>query len=73
MKAVKIRKTDDEVKAMAGFVSLFTSIEDAQAFEKAALATPHIHLPPCARVVREGGQRTALYWRWLNILAEVWS
>jgi hypothetical protein len=32
-----------------------------------------IHLPPRARTVRDGGQRTALYWRWLNILAEVWS
>ena len=27
----------------------------------------------CGRSVRDGGQRTALYWRWLNILAEVWS
>ena len=73
MKIVKTRKTDDEVKAMAGFVSMFTAIEDALAFEKAALAAPNIHLPPCARVVRDGGQRTALYWRWLNILSEVWS
>jgi hypothetical protein len=32
-----------------------------------------IHLPPRARTVRDGGHRTALYWRWLNILAEVWS
>lgn len=30
-------------------------------------------LPPCARSVRDGGQRTALYWRGLTILAEVWS
>lgn len=73
MKIVKTRKTDDEVKAMAGFVAMFTSIEDALAFEKAALGAPNIHLPPCARSVRDGGQRTALYWRWLNILAEVWS
>ena len=73
MKIVKTRKTDDEVKAMASFVAVFTSIEDALAFEKAALAAPHIHLPPCARVVRDGGQRTTLYWRWLNVLAEVWS
>jgi hypothetical protein len=73
MKIVKTRKTDDEVKAMAAFVAQFTSIEDALAFEKAALAAPNIHLPPCARSVRDGVQRTALYWRWLNILAEVWS
>ena len=73
MKIVKTRKTDDEVKAMAAFVAQFTSIEDALAFEKAANAAPNIHLPPCARSVRDGGQRTALYWRWLNILAEVWS
>jgi len=73
VKIVKTRKTDDEVKAMAAFVAQFTSIEDALAFEKAANAAPNIHLPPCARSVRDGGQRTALYWRWLNILAEVWS
>ena len=73
MKIAKTRKTDDEVKAMAGFVAMFTSIEDALAFEKAALSAPNIHLPPCARIVRDGGQRTALYWRWLHILAEVWS
>ena len=73
MKIVKTRKTDDEVKAMAAFVAQFTSIEDALAFEKAALAAPNIHLPPCGRSVRDGGQRTALYWRWLNVLAEVWS
>lgn len=73
MKIVKTRKTDGEVKAMAGFASMFTSLEDAQAFEKAALATPNVHLPPCARMVRDGGQRTEVYWRWLNILAEVWS
>jgi len=73
VKIVKTRKTNDEVKAMAGFAAMFTSLEDAIAFEKAALAAPNIHLPPCARVVRDGGQRTELYWRWLNILAEVWS
>jgi hypothetical protein len=73
VKIVKTRKTDDEVKAMAAFAAVFTSLEDALAFEKAALAAPNVHLPPCARVVRDGGQRTALYWRWLNVLAEVWS
>ena len=73
MKIVKTRKTDDEVKAMAGFASMFLSLEDALAFEKAALTTPNIHLPPCARVVRDGGPRTTLYWRWLNMFAEVWS
>lgn len=73
MKIVKTRKADDEVKAMAAFVAQFTSIEDALAFEKAALQAPNVHLPPCARVVRDGGQRTTLYWRCLNILSEVWS
>jgi hypothetical protein len=73
MKTGKTRKTDDEVKAMAAFVAMFTSIEDALAFEKAALGTPNVHLPPCARTVRDGGQRTTLYWRWLNIMAEAWS
>jgi hypothetical protein len=73
MKIAKTRKTDDEVKAMAAFAAMFTSLEDALAFEKAALQAPNVHLPPCARVVRDGGQRTTLYWRWLNVLAEVWS
>jgi len=73
MKIVKTRKLDDEIKAMASYVAAFSSIEDALAFEKAAIATPNIHLPPCARSVRDGGQRTTLYWRWLGILAEVWS
>ena len=39
MKIMKTRKTDDEVKAMASFGS-FPAIEDALAFEKAALAAP---------------------------------
>ena len=73
MKIAKTRKTDDEVKAMASFVSMFSSIEEALAFEKAALATANVHLPPCARSVRDGTPRTTLYWRWLNIMAEVWS
>jgi hypothetical protein len=73
VKVAKTRKTDDETKAMASFVSLFSSIEDALAFEEAALTTPNVHLPPCARSVRDGGQRTTLYWRWLHVLAEVWS
>jgi hypothetical protein len=73
VKIVKTRKTDDEVKTMAAYAAMFTSLEDALAFEKAALAAPNIHLPPCARSVRDGGQKTALYWRWLHILAEVWS
>jgi hypothetical protein len=73
MKTVKIRKSDDDAKAMASFVAHFSSIEDALAFEKAALSAPNIHLPPCARIARDSNQRTALYWRWLDILAEVWS
>ena len=73
MKITKTRKTDDEVKEMASFAAKFTSLEDALAFEKAALTTPNVHLPPCARSVRDNGPRTALYWRWLNVLAEVWS
>jgi hypothetical protein len=49
MKTVKTRKSDDETKAMASCVAMFSSIEGALAFEKAALATSRIHLPPCAR------------------------
>lgn len=73
MRAVKTRKDDDAAEAMAVFVSMFNSIEDALAFEKAALSTPNIHLPPVARAVRDGGLRSTLYWRWLTISAEVWS
>lgn len=73
MKTVKTRKSDDETKAMAAYVSMFSSIEDALAFEKAALTTPNVHLPPCARSVRDGSPRTTLYWRWLHIMTEVWS
>lgn len=58
---------------MASYVASFSSIEDALAFERAALSTPNVHLPPCARSVRDGGQRTILYWRWLHVLAEVWA
>lgn len=73
MKTAKTRKSDDEAKAMASYVAQFSSIEDALAFEKAALSAPNIHLPPCARSARDGGQKTLLYWRWLDVLAEVWS
>jgi len=73
VKTIKTRKSDDEAKAMASYVAQFSSIEDALAFEKAALGAPNIHLPPCARSARDRGQRTALYWRWLDVLAEVWS
>jgi hypothetical protein len=73
VKIGKTRKSDDDAKAMAAYVAQFSSIEDALAFEKAALAAPNIHLPPVARSARDTGQRTALYWRWLDVLAEVWS
>ncbi len=73
MRVAKTRKNDDEAKAMAAFVSMFNSIEDAVVFERAVLSTTNAHLPPIARAVRDGGQRTALYWRWLTISAEVWS
>ena len=73
MKVIKTRKTDDDAKAMATYAASFSSLEDALAFEKAALAAPNVHLPPCARSVRDGSPRTTLYWRWLHILAEVWS
>lgn len=73
MRAARTRKSDDAAEAMAAFVSMFNSIEDALAFEKAALGTPNIHLPPIARAVRDGGPRTILYWRWLTISAEVWT
>lgn len=73
MKTTKTRKSDDEAKTMAAYVAQFSSIEDALAFEKTVLSTPNVHLPPCARSVRDGGPHTTLYWRWLNVLAEVWS
>jgi hypothetical protein len=73
VKITKTHKSDDEAKTMAGYVASFLAIEDALAFENAALAAPNVHLPPVARSVRDGGQHTTLYWRWLNSLAEVWS
>lgn len=72
-RSTKTRKSDEAAAAMATFVSMFNSIEDALAFEKAALSTPNIHLPPIARAVRDGAPRETLYWRWLTINAEVWS
>ena len=73
MKPARLRKTADDARAMAAYVSLFQSMTDAAIFEKAVLATANAMLPPVARVVKEGGQPTALYWRWLAITAEVWS
>ena len=73
-RTAKTRKNDESADAMATFVSMFNSIEDALAFEKAALSAPNVHLPPIARAVRDGSSpRTTLYWRWLTISAEVWS
>jgi hypothetical protein len=80
MKQPKLRKSPEDAKAlvltakaMATYVSMFTSMTDAAAFEKAVLSTVDIHLPPCARLVKAGGQPNALYWRWLAVTAEVWS
>jgi len=73
MKPAKLRKTADGAKAMASYVSLFPSMNDAILFEKAVLTTTNTMLPPVARVVKEGGQPTALYWKWLAVTAEVWS
>lgn len=73
MKPAKLRKSSDDAKAMASYVSLFPSMSDAMIFEKAVLAATNAMLPPVARVVKEGGQPTALYWRWLAVTAEVWS
>ena len=73
LKPARLRKTADDARAMAGYVSLFHSMEDASIFEKAVLSTAKEMLPPCARVVKEGGQPTSIYWRWLAITAEVWS
>lgn len=73
MKPGKLKKSSDDGKAMFGYVSLFESMGDAVAFEKAALATDPKHLPPCAKIVRDGGGPSATYWRWLAAMAEAWS
>lgn len=73
VKSIKTRKSDAEAKAMAAYVAMFSCIEDSLAFEKAALATPTIHLPPIARIVRDGGEPTELYWRWLHMQCETWG
>jgi hypothetical protein len=73
VKPAKLRKTADDAKAMASYVSLFHSMSDAMLFEKVVLGTANTMLPPVARIVKEGGQPTALYWKWLAVTAEVWS
>lgn len=73
LKPARLRKPADDGRAMAAYVSLFLSMEDAAIFEKAVLSTAKEFLPPCARVVKEGGAATGVYWRWLAITAEVWS
>lgn len=73
MKPGKIKSSNDKNKAMFAYVSLFENMSDAVAFEKAALATEPKHLPPCAKVVKDGGTSTAIYWRWLAAMAEAWS
>jgi hypothetical protein len=74
MKPAKLSKPDRETnRAMLGYLSLFANLDDAQAFQKAAHATDVKHLPPCVRVVRDGGAPSAIYWRWLAAQAEAWS
>jgi hypothetical protein len=73
VKPGKLKKSNDDSKAMFGYVSLFENMGDAVAFEKAALATEPKHLPPCAKTVKDGGSPSAIYWRWLAAMAEAWS
>lgn len=58
---------------MMAYVALFANLEDATAFQNAALKTATLHLPPCARLVRDGGAPSAIFWRWLGAMAEAWS
>lgn len=74
MKPAKLKRADSGIsKALYGYVSLFENLDDATAFEGAALKTATLHLPPCARVVRDGGAPSAIYYRWLAAQAEAWS
>jgi hypothetical protein len=75
MKPARLKSPNSaaDTKAMVTYLSLFTSLDDAQAFQSAALKTETKHLPPCARLVRDGGVPTAIYWRWLAAQAEAWS
>lgn len=75
MKPAKLRKTDDKttLRARSAYFELFEQIDDALVWQKLALATKTEFLPPCARVVRDGGSPTAIYWRWLAAQAEAWS
>jgi hypothetical protein len=74
VKPAKLLKLDrDEAKARNAYVALFGSLDDALAFQKAAHQTAVTHLPPCVRIVRDGGAPTAIYWRWLAAQAEAWS
>lgn len=73
MRPARLKNSPTDTKAMVGCLSLFSSLDDAQAFQAAALKTQNAFLPPCARVVRDGGAPTAVYWRWLAAQAEAWS
>ena len=73
MKPAKLRTDKEEAKAMMHYVSLFDTLENATAFQDAALKTATTHLPPCAITVRNGGAPSAVFWRWLAAMAEAWS
>jgi hypothetical protein len=74
VKPGRLLKSDRDVaKAMLAYLSLFGSLDDAQSFQKAAHQTDVKHLPPCVRIVKDGGAATAIYWRWLAAQAEAWS
>lgn len=74
MKPARLARSDrEESKARLAYVALFTNLEDAVAFQESAHQTAVQHLPPCVRIVRDGGAPTAIYWRWLAAQAEAWS
>lgn len=73
MKPARLKTEPADTKAMVSYLSLFGNLTDGQAFEQAVLKTRNDFLPPCARVVRDGGAPTGVYWRWLAAMAEAWS
>jgi hypothetical protein len=74
VKPAKLAKVDREAsKAMLAYLSLFSSLDDAQTFQRAAHPSEQRFLPPCVRIVKDGGQPSAIYWRWLAAMAEAWS
>lgn len=57
------------------FLGKFANLAEAMAFETRVLSIGGSLLPPCAIVVRDGGEPTDEYWRFLlfQLMLDEWS